>query len=173
MGIMKAWASGQIDCDDMKQGICLLPLMLLNRHSAAGFANTTYQERRRKDTERFGVFGLLRKHQVLMHGHIPATILLFLMVILLVAVGETFLSQLLTALAVDVGEPRATLRQGVVLEDICHVMEQPRHRKEYLRRCRSTLSFQKALRVAVPLLCRQGQPLDALLFVTLDYLSLN
>ena len=95
------------------------------------------------------------------------------MVIRVMAVGEAFLSQLLTALTVNMREPCAALRQGVVLEDICHVMEQSRHRKEYLRRCRSTLSFQKTLRVAVPLLCRQGQPLDALLFVTLDYLSLN
>ncbi len=70
-------------------------------------------------------------------------------------------------------EPCAALRQGVVLKDICHVVEQPRHRKEYLRRCRSTLPFQKALRVAVSLLCRLGQPLDALFFITLDDLSLE
>lgn len=111
MGIMKTWASGQIDCDDMKQGICFPPLMILNRHSVAGFANTRYQERRRKDTERFGVFGLLRKHQVLMHGHIPAAILLFLMVVRIVAMGEAFLSQLLTPLAVDEGEPCAAPAQ--------------------------------------------------------------
>lgn len=64
-----------------------------------------------------------------MHRHIPTAILLLLMIVLFVSMDETFLPQLLTALAVDVGEPRAALRQGVVLEDICHVMEQPRHRK--------------------------------------------
>lgn len=123
MGIMKTWASGQIDCDDMKQGICFPPLMILNRHSAAGFANTRYQERRRKDTERFGVFGLLRKHQVLMHGHIPAAILLFLMIVLLVSVGNALLLDLRTEFAVNMREPCAALRQGVVLKDICHVMK--------------------------------------------------
>ena len=95
------------------------------------------------------------------------------MIVLFVAVDETFLPQLLTALAVDVGEPRAALRQGVVLEDICHVMEQSRHCKEHLRRCRSTLPFQKALRVTVSLLRRLRQPLDARLFVTLDRLPLE
>ena len=108
-----------------------------------------------------------------MHRHIPTAILLLLMIVLFVAMDETLLPQLLTALAVDVGEPRAALRQGVVLEDICHVMEQSRHCKEHLRRCRSTLPFQKALRVAVPMLRRPGQPLDALLFVTLDHLPLE
>ena len=95
------------------------------------------------------------------------------MVILLVAMGEALLSQLFTEFTVGVDESRAALRQGVVLKDIRHVVEQPRHRKEHLRRCRSALPFQKALCVVVPLLCRQGQPLDALLFVPLDYLSLN
>ena len=70
-----------------------------------------------------------------MHRHIPTAILLLLMIVLFVSMDETFLPQLLTALAVDVGEPRAALRQGVVLEDICHVMEQPRHRKKYLQMC--------------------------------------
>lgn len=107
-----------------------------------------------------------------MHRHIPTAILLLLMIVHFVSMDETFLPQLLTALAVDVGEPRVALRQGVVLEDICHVMEQPRHGKKHLRRCRSTLPFQKALRVAVPMLRRPGQPLDALLFVTLDHLPL-
>ena len=95
------------------------------------------------------------------------------MVILLVAMGEALLSQLFTEFTVGVDESRAALRQGVVLKDIRHVVEQPRHRKEHLRRCRSALPFQKALCVVVPLLCRQGQPLDALLFVPLDYLSLE
>ena len=95
------------------------------------------------------------------------------MIVLLVAVGKAFLPQLFTEFTVGMDEPRAALRQGVVLEDICHVMEQPRHRKEHLRRCQSTLPFQKTLCVAVSLLRRQGQPLDALLFVALDYLSLN
>lgn len=81
--------------------------------------------------------------------------------------------QFLMPLVVDVGEPCAALRQGVILEDICHVMEQPRHREKHLRRCRSILPVQKALRVAVSLLCRQGQPLDTFLLVTVDYLSLN
>ena len=95
------------------------------------------------------------------------------MVIRIVAMGEAFLLDLRTELAVNMREACAALRQGVVLEDIRHVMEQPRHRKEHLRRCRSTLSFQKALRVAVPLLCRQGQPLDALLLVLLNHLTLE
>ena len=80
------------------------------------------------------------------------------MIILLVAVGEALLPQLLTPLAVNVGEPCAALRQGVVLKDIRHVVEQPRHRKEHLWRCRNALPFQKALCVTVPLLCRLGQP---------------
>lgn len=108
-----------------------------------------------------------------MHRHIPTAILLLLMIVLFVSMDETFLPQLLTALAVDVGEPRAALRQGVVLEDICHVMEQPRHRKKYLRRCRSTLPFQKAPCVAVSLLRSPGQPLDALLLVLVDDLALK
>ena len=95
------------------------------------------------------------------------------MIILLVAMGEALLPQLLTPLTVGMDEPCAALWQRVVLEDIRHVVEQPCHRKEYLRRCRSTLPFQKALCVAVSLLCRQGQPLDALLFVTLDHLPLE
>ena len=95
------------------------------------------------------------------------------MIILLVAMGKVLLSQLFAEFTVGMDESCAALRQGVVLEDIRHVVEQPRHRKEYLRRCRSDVPFQKALRVAVPLLCRQGQPLDTLLFVTLDHLSLN
>ena len=95
------------------------------------------------------------------------------MVIHLVAVGEAFLPQLFAEFTVGVDESRAALRQGVVLKDIRHVVEQPCHRKEHLRRCRSALPFQKALCVVVPLLCRQGQPLDALLFVPLDYLSLE
>ena len=70
------------------------------------------------------------------------------MVILLVAMGEALLPQLFTEFTVGMDESRAALRQGVILEDIRHVMEQPRHRKEHLRRCRSTLSFQKALRVS-------------------------
>ena len=137
------------------------------------FANTTCKGPSKKGPKGFDVFRLLRKHAVLMHRHIPTAILLLLMIVLFVAVDETFLPQLLTALAVDVGEPRAALRQGVVLEDICHVMEQSRHCKEHLRRCRSTLPFQKALRVVVPMLRRPGQPLDALLFVTLDHLPLE
>ena len=137
------------------------------------FANTTCKGPRKKGTKGFDVFRLLRKHPVLMHRHIPTAILLLLMIVLFVAMDETFLPQLLTALAVDVGEPRAALRQGGVLEDICHVMEQSRHCKEHLRRCRSTLPFQKALRIAVSLLRRLRQPLDALLFVTLDHLPLE
>ena len=109
----------------------------------------------------------------LSHGHVPATILLFFVIILLVAMGEALLSQLFTKFTVGMDESRAALRQGVILKDICHVMEQPCHRKEYLRRCRSTLPFQKALCVVVPLLRRLGQPLDALLFVPVNDLSLN
>ena len=45
------------------------------------------------------------------------------MVILLVTMGEALLSQLFTEFAVGMDEPRAALRQGVVLKDICHVME--------------------------------------------------
>ena len=59
----------------------------------------------------------------LSHGHIPAAILLLLMVILLVAMGEALLSQLFTEFTVGVDESRAALRQGVVLEDIRHVMK--------------------------------------------------
>ena len=59
------------------------------------------------------------------------------MIILLVDVGEALLSQLFTEFMVGMDESCAALRQGVVLKDICHVMEQSRHRKEYLRRCRS------------------------------------
>ena len=95
------------------------------------------------------------------------------MIILFVTMGEALLSQLFTKFTVGMDEPSAALWQGVVLEDIRHVVEQPRHRKEYLRRCRSTLPFQKALCVAMSLLCRQGQPLDALLFVPVNDLSLN
>ena len=95
------------------------------------------------------------------------------MVIRVMAVGEAFLSQLLTALEVNMREACAALRQGVVLKDVRHVMEQPRHRKEHLRRYRSTLSFQKALRVAVSLLCRQSQPLDAFILVLVDDLTLE
>ena len=80
------------------------------------------------------------------------------MVILLVAMGEAFLPQLFAEFTVDVDESRAALRQGVVLKDIRHVVEQPRHRKEYLRRCRNTLPVQKALRIAVSLLRRPSQP---------------
>ena len=47
----------------------------------------------------------------LSHGHIPATILLLFMVIRVMAVGEAFLSQLLTPLAVDEGEPCAAPAQ--------------------------------------------------------------
>ena len=57
------------------------------------------------------------------HGHIPAAILLLLMVILLVAMGEALLPQLFTEFTVGMDESRAALRQGVVLKDICHVME--------------------------------------------------
>lgn len=95
------------------------------------------------------------------------------MVIHLVAVGEAFLPQLFAEFTVGVDESRAALRQGVVLKDIRHVVEQPCHRKEHLRRCRSTLPFQKALRVAVSLLCRQSQPLDALLLILLNHLTLE
>ena len=95
------------------------------------------------------------------------------MVIRIVAMGEAFLLDLRTELAVNMREACAALRQGVVLEDIRHVVEQPRHRKEYLRSCRSTLPFQKALRVAVSLLRRHGQPLDALLLVLLNHLTLE
>ena len=95
------------------------------------------------------------------------------MVIRIVAMGEALIPQFLTPLAVNVDESRAALRQGVVLEDICHVMKQSRYRKEHLRRCRSTLPFQKVLCVAVSLLRRPGQPLDALLLVTLDHLPLK
>ena len=95
------------------------------------------------------------------------------MVIRIVAVSNAFLSQLFTEFTVGMDESCATLRQGVVLEVICHVVEQPRHRKEYLRRCQSTLSFQKALRVAVSLLCRQSQPLDAFILVLVDDLTLE
>ena len=90
-----------------------------------------------------------------------------------VAMGEAFLSQLFTEFTVGMDEPCAALRQGVILKDICHVVEQSRHCKEYLRRCRSTLPFQKALRVTVSLLRRLRQPLDARLFVTLDRLPLE
>ena len=107
------------------------------------------------------------------HGHIPAAVLLFFVIILLVAMGEALLSQLFTKFTVGMDESRAALRQGVILKDICHVMEQPCHRKEYLRRCRSTLPFQKALCVAVPLFRCHGQPLDALLFVSVDHLPLE
>ena len=110
------------------------------------FANTTCKGPSKKGPKGFDVFRLLRKHAVLMHRHIPTAILLLLMIVLFVAMDETFLPQLLTALAVDVGEPRAALRQGVVLEDICHVMEQPRHGKEHLRRCRSTLPLKGTAR---------------------------
>ena len=95
------------------------------------------------------------------------------MVIRIVAMGEALLPQFLTPFAVNVGESCAALRQGVVLKDIRHVVEQPRHRKEHLRRCRSALPFQKALCVAVSLLRCHGQPLDALLFVPLDHLPLK
>ena len=57
------------------------------------------------------------------------------MVILLVAMGEALLSQLFAEFTVGVDESRAALRQGVILKDICHVVEQSRHRKEHLRRC--------------------------------------
>ena len=40
---------------------------------------------------------------ILMHRHIPATTLLFPMIILLVAVGDELLPQLLTPFLVDVG----------------------------------------------------------------------
>ena len=95
------------------------------------------------------------------------------MIVLLVAMGEALLSQLFTKFTVGVDKSRAALRQGVILKDICHVVEQPRHSKEHLRRCRSTLSFQKALGVAVSLLRRQGQPLDAFLLVTLNCFPLK
>ena len=55
------------------------------------------------------------------------------MIVLLVAMGEALLSQLFTEFTVGVDESRAALRQGVVLKDIRHVVEQPRHRKEHLR----------------------------------------
>ena len=95
------------------------------------------------------------------------------MVILLVAVGEAFLPQLFTEFTVGIDESCTASRQRVVLEDIRHVVEQPRHSKEHLRRCQSTLSFQKALRVAVSLLCRQRQPLDAFILVLVDDLTLE
>ena len=95
------------------------------------------------------------------------------MVILLVTMGKALFLQFLMPLVVDVGEPCAALWQGVVLEDIRHMVEQSRHRKEHLRRCRSTLSFQKALRVAMSLLRRLGQPLDAFLLVLVDDLALK
>ena len=72
------------------------------------------------------------------------------MIIHLVAVGNALLSQLFAEFTVGVDESRAALRQGVVLKDICHVMEQPRHRKEHLRRYRGILPLEKALRIAVP-----------------------
>ena len=78
------------------------------------FANTTCKGPSKKGPKGFDVFRLLRKHAVLMHRHIPTAILLLLMIVLFVAMDETFLPQLLTALAVDVGEPRAALRQGSV-----------------------------------------------------------
>ena len=56
------------------------------------------------------------------------------MVILLVTMGEALLSQLFTEFAVGMDEPCAALRQGLVLKDVRHVVEQPRHRKENLRR---------------------------------------
>ena len=95
------------------------------------------------------------------------------MIVLLVAVGEAFLPQLFTEFAVGMDEPRAALRQGVLLKDIRNMVEQSCHCEKYFRRCRSALPFQKALCVTVPLLCRLGQPLDALFFVTLDDLSLE
>ena len=78
------------------------------------------------------------------------------MVMLLVTMGEALLSQLFTEFAVGMDEPCAALRQGLVLKDVRHVVEQPRHRKENLRRYRSPLPFQKALRIAVSLLRRLG-----------------
>ena len=47
------------------------------------------------------------------------------MVILLVAMDEALLSQLFTEFTVGMDESRAALRQGVILKDIRHVVEQP------------------------------------------------
>lgn len=64
---------------------------------------------------------------LLFNRHIPAAILLLLMVILLVARRNTLLPHLFTELPVNMGKPRSALRQGVVAEDIRHVVEQPGH----------------------------------------------
>ena len=50
-----------------------------------------------------------------MHRHIPTAILLLLMIVLFVAMDETLLPQLLTALAVDVGRQSGgiALRCGI------------------------------------------------------------
>ena len=95
------------------------------------------------------------------------------MIVLLVAVGEAFLPQLFTEFAVGMDEPRAALRQGVLLKDIRNMVEQSCHCEKYFRRCRSALPFQKTLCVAVPLLRRLGQPLDAFLLVLVDDLALK
>ena len=65
-----------------------------------------------------------------MPRHIPTAILLLLMIVLFVSMDEAFLSQLFTEFTVGMDEPGAALRQGVILKDICHVVEQPCHRKE-------------------------------------------
>ncbi|MDY3691886.1 MAG: hypothetical protein SO072_07935 [Dysosmobacter sp.] len=54
-----------------------------------------------KDT---ALSNFLRKQPILMHRHIPTTTLLFPMIILLVAMGDAFLPQLLTPFLADVGE---------------------------------------------------------------------
>lgn len=90
MGVMEVWAPGQIDCDDMKLGICFLPFMVFELSFGGWFCKHKMPRAQKENTERFGVFGLLRKHQVLMHGHVPAAVLLFLMDIRIVAMGEAF-----------------------------------------------------------------------------------
>ena len=70
---------------------------------------------------RYTVFQLFRDS--LSHGHIPAAVLLFFMIVLLVALSNAFLLDLRTEFAVNMREPCAALRQGVVLKDIRHVVE--------------------------------------------------
>ena len=86
-----------------------------------------------------------------MHRHIPTAILLLLMIVLFVAMDETLLPQLLTALAVDVGEPRAALRQGVVLEDPAHVVEQAGNCQHDRGRSNIIVPLQKELGVLISL----------------------
>ena len=79
------------------------------------------------------------------------------MIVLLVAVGEAFLPQLFTEFAVGMDEPRAALRQGVLLKDIRNMVEQSCHCEKYFRRCRSALPFQKALCVSTSAFCFFGK----------------